>query len=123
MKVGQKTWVIMGGHIPPISNGREPENTSRDMLTILNTTDSDAHLELTIFYGEQEPIGPYKIEVLARRIRTIRFNDLIDPQPIPLAVDYACVVESNVPVVVKFSRFDSSAGDPVTFSTMALPID
>jgi hypothetical protein len=108
MKIGHKTWAIPGGHIPPRSTGREPEFTSRDVLCLLNAGKREARLELIVFYADHDPIGPYKLTVPARRVRHVRLNDLIDPQPLPLGVDYAVIIESNVPIVVQFTRLDSS---------------
>lgn len=37
----------------------------------------------------------------------VRFNHLIDPEPIFLDTDFASIVRSNVPIVVQQSRLDS----------------
>jgi len=34
-------------------------------------------------------------------------NELTDPEPIPLGVDYASLIESDVPIVVQHTRLDS----------------
>lgn len=114
--IGRTTWAIPGGHIPLRSQGQEPEFTSRDELIILNAGEAEAHLELTIFYSNREPVGPYRLTVAAQRTRPVRLNDLIDPEPIPLDVDYGAVIQSDVPVVVQFSRFDSGQAEDVLWS-------
>jgi hypothetical protein len=60
----------------------------------------DAHVEITIFCADREPVGPYRVTVPARRTRHVRFNDLSDPEPIPCDTDYASVIESDVPIIV-----------------------
>jgi hypothetical protein len=122
-EIGRRTWAIAGGHIPLDSTGHEPEFTSHDRLCILNTTDHVARVELTILYADREPVGPYRLEVPARRVCQYRFNDLIDPQAMPLDADYGCVVECNVPIVVQFSRLDSRQAENAIFSTMAYAAD
>lgn len=122
-EIGRKIWVIAGGHIPLESTGHEPEFTSHDRLCILNTTDQTARVELTIFYADRDPVGPYRLEVPARRICHYRFNDLIDPQAMPLDTDFGCVVESSMPIVVQFSRLDSRQAENAIFSTMAYAAD
>ena len=107
-QIGHKTWAIAGGRVPLNSTGREPEYTSCDDVCILNTTDKEAEIELTIYYEDKEPQGAYHITVPAQRMRRIKFNDLIDPLPIPLNTDYACTIKSNVPIVVQFNRRDTS---------------
>ena len=121
--LGRTTWAIPGGHIPLHSNGHEPEFTSHDKLCLLNTTGEEAHVEITIFYTDHEPVGPYRLTVPALRIKHVRFNDLIDPEALPLDTDYASVIESNIPIVVQFSRLDSSRAENALFSTMAFPAD
>ena len=119
--IGRKTWAIPGGHIPLKSNGHEPEFTSRDEAHLLNTGDSDAHLEITVYYAGRDPAGPYRICVSARRVRVVRFNDLIDPQALPLDEDFACVITSDEPVVVQFSRQDTSQAENARLSALGFP--
>jgi hypothetical protein len=107
--IGKTLWSIPGGRIPLISSGHEPEFTSRDQLAILNAGDRDATITLTIFYADTDPVGPYSLTVPARRLRKTRFNDLIDPLAMPLDTDFGAVIESDVPVVVQFTRLDSRA--------------
>ncbi|MES1022858.1 sensory rhodopsin transducer [Gloeocapsa sp. BRSZ] len=123
MKIGQTTWAIPGGHIPLHSTGHEPEFTSRDEIYLLNTSDRDANVQLTIYYSDREPVEPYKLTVAARRVRCIRFNDLIDPEAIFLDTDYASVIESDVPIVVQFGRIDTSQSANAIFSTMAFSMN
>src|SRR3546814_2405639 len=80
---------------------------SHEAACILNTCDSTAHFEITLFFVDREPAGPYHVEVPARRTLHLRFNDLTDPEPVPVGVDYASVLESDVPIVVQHTRLDS----------------
>ncbi|ROO62307.1 hypothetical protein EDC02_4283 [Micromonospora sp. Llam0] len=105
--IGARTWVVAGGRIPVDSSGDEPEFTSFDQLCLLNTDDSVAEVELTVYYADQEPVGPYQLRVWARRIRHIRFNDLVDPEPIRLGRPFGCVLTSSTPLVVQFQRQDT----------------
>jgi hypothetical protein len=105
--MGRTHWAIASGHIPLNSNAAEPEYTSRDCLCVLNTGDTEANIEVTILYADRDPIGPYKLRVAPRRVRRVRFNDLIDPLPIPLDCDYGAVAIADVPVVIEFFRLDT----------------
>src|SRR6266498_3500134 len=64
--IGHTRWAIAEGYIPAWSHGPEPEFTSHETACILNTTDRDAHVEITIYYSDREPVGPYQIVVPAR---------------------------------------------------------
>ncbi len=117
--IGHKRWVIPEGWIPEISHGPKPEMTSHETACVLNVSDEDAHLEITIFYSDREPVGPYKISVGARRTKHIRFNDLTEPEKIPRGTDYASVIESDVPIVVQHTRLDSRQAENALMTTIA----
>jgi hypothetical protein len=120
--IGAKTWVLTLGHIPLDSEGPEPECTSRDEIAILNAGSSAASVEIEVFYADRDPVGPYRIEVEARRLRVLRFNDLIDPLPVPLDEDFAAVVRADKRIVVQCRRFDSRPSGAFT-SLPAVQLD
>ena len=117
--IGAKTWAIAEGYIPAWSHGPEPEFTSHETACILNTGDRDAHVELTIFFKDREPAGPYRLTVGARRTKHMRFNDLTDPEAIPKGTDYASVFVSDVPIIVQHTRLDSRQSENALLSTIA----
>ena len=119
---GMRFWAIPGGHIPLESTGHEPERNSHDKLCILNVGEKSAEVRLTIYYADRDPIGPYPLKVPGKRIRHVRFNDLIDPEAMPLDTDFACVLESSVPVIVQFTRMDTGQAENAIASLMAFPL-
>lgn len=121
--IGKTTWVIPGGRIPVHGTGHEPEFTSRDELWLLNTGDEDAQLKMTFYYGDQDPIGPYPLDVAAKRVRCARVNDLIRPQAVPLDVPYGVVIESDQPVVVEVARYDTRQAELAMSWAMAFPVE
>ncbi|MEQ4303144.1 sensory rhodopsin transducer [Plantactinospora sp. B6F1] len=122
--LGGRVWVIPDGRIPFPSNGAEPEFTSFDQLSVLNTGDEPAELRITVYYEDREPVGPYPVTVGARRIRHVRLNDLVDPEAIVLGRRFGCVVRSPVPVVVQFLRQDTRLPGALGLTgTIAFPAD
>ena len=117
--IGRTRWAIAEGYIPEWSHGQAPELTSHETACMLNTTDHDAHVEITIFFADREPAGPYRLTVPARRTKHLRFNDLQDPAPIPRGTDYASVIVSDVPIVVQHTRLDSRAAANALITTIA----
>lgn len=117
--LGSKRWAIPEGYIPGRSHGPEPQLLSHETVSILNVSDRDAEIRITIYYSDREPVGPYKIKVPARRTKHVRFNDLIDPEPIPVDTDFGSVIESDVTVVVQHTRFDSRQAENALLSTIA----
>jgi hypothetical protein len=89
---------------------------------MVNTGDRDAHVEITVFFSDREPAGPYLLTVPARRTLHQRFNELSDPEKIPLGTDYASVIESNVPIVVQHTRLDSRQAENALMTTVAHPL-
>ena len=119
--LGTTTWVIPEGHIPGRSTGEGRALESHETACLLNVSDRDAHVEITLFFTDREPAGPYRVTVPARRTVHQRFNDLTDPEPVPRDTDYASVLTSDVPVVVQHSRLDSRQPALALLSTTAWP--
>jgi hypothetical protein len=119
--IGRTVWAIAEGYIPAWSHGPEPEFTSHETACILNANDRDANVEITIYYSDREPAGPYRVTVPARRTRHVRFNDLKTPEPIPHGTDYASLIVSDVPIVVQHTRLDSRQSENALITTIAYP--
>lgn len=117
--IGQKRWAIAEGYIPEFSHGPEPEMTSHETACLLNTSDKDANVQITIYFSDREAVGPYRIVVPANRTKHLRFNDLKDPAPVPRGLDYASVIESDVPIVVQHTRLDSRQNANALLTTIA----
>lgn len=119
MAIGKKIWAIAEGYIPGYSNGPPPDFISHEAACILNTSDEDAHVQIMLYFTDKEPVGPYKVTVPARRTRHLRFNDLTDPEPVPLATDYSSVFVSDQPIVLQHTRLDSRQNANALISTIA----
>ena len=118
-EIGRRRWAIAEGYIPGWSHGPEPWMRSHETVCLLNASDHDAHVEITVFFADREPAGPYRLTVGARRTRHLRFNDLRAPEPIPVETDYASVIESDVPIVVQHTRLDSRQSENALITTVA----
>jgi hypothetical protein len=117
--VGRKRWAIAEGYIPSQSSFSDRALISHETACILNASDQEAHVRLTIFFADREPLGPYRITVAPRRTLHLRFNDLKDPAPVPHDTDYSSVFESDVPIVLQHTRLDSRHAEVSLLSTMA----
>lgn len=117
--IGKKTWAIAEGYIPESSSGPEPQFTSHETACILNAGKQEAHITITVYFTDREPAGPYLFNIPARRTRHIRFNDLKEPESIPLGTDYSSLIESDVPIVVQHTRLDSRQNANALLSTIA----
>src|ERR1700679_3623087 len=117
--IGRKTWAIAEGYISSWSIGPKTQFTSHETACLLNASEDDAHVEITIFFSDRDPVGPYLIVVPAQRTKHVRFNDLSEPEPIPHDTDYSSVITSDVPIVVQHTRLDSRQAENALLTTIA----
>ena len=117
--IGRNRWAIAEGDIPSRSSFTDRDLISHETACILNAGDNSAHVALTIFFADRDPVGPYRIMVPARRTLHLRFNDLTEPQPVPRDTDFSSLFESDVPIVVQHTRLDSRHAEISLLSTTA----
>jgi hypothetical protein len=117
--IGKLRWAIAEGYIPAWSHGPAPQLTSHETACILNAGERDAEVAITVFYADRDSAGPYRVRVPARRTLHLRFNELDDPEPIPVDTPFASVIESSVPIVVQHTRLDSRQAENALMTTMA----
>jgi hypothetical protein len=124
MTIGKRRWAIAEGYIPSDGGeGGDRRFVSHETVCLFNAGDAPAHVVLMLYFADREPAGPYRVEVGARRTRHVRFNDLDQPERVPRETDYACTIESDVPIVVQHTRLDSRRADLALMSTMAFAQD
>jgi hypothetical protein len=119
--VGSTVWAIAEGYIPGSSTGSGRAFESHETACLLNAGDADARVEITLYFADREPVGPYRVTVPARRTKHLRFNDLQDPAPVPRDTDYASLIVSDRPIVVQHTRLDSRQAALALISTLAYP--
>lgn len=117
--IGRRRWAIAEGYIPSQSSFSDSALISHETACILNAGDKEAHVSITVFFADREPVGPYRVTVAPRRTLHLRFNDLKDPAPIPRDTDYASMFDSDVPIVVQHTRLDSRHAEVSLLSTTA----
>jgi len=120
MTIGKKLWVIPEGYIPPDSQEEKGSRfVSHEAACLLNANDQDAHVTITLYFVDKDPVGPYRVLLPARRTKHLRFNDLGDPEPVPRDTPYSSVIESDLPIVVQHTRLDSRKEALGLLSTIA----
>jgi len=117
--IGCKRWAIAEGYIPSQSSFSDRTLISHETACILNASNLAAHVNITIFFADREPVGPYRVTVAPRRTLHLRFNDLKDPAEGPRYTDYSSILESDVPIVVQHTRLDSRHAEVSLLSTTA----
>jgi hypothetical protein len=117
--IGRKRWAIAEGYIPSQSSFTDRALSSHETACMLNASDNDAHVVISIFFVDRNPVGPYRVTVPARRTLHLRFNDLKEPSPVPRDTEFSSVFESDVPIVVQHTRLDSRRAEISLLSTTA----
>jgi hypothetical protein len=116
--IGSKRWSIAEGYIPSRSSFTDPALMSHETACILNAGDTDAHVTITIFFVDREPVI-YRVTVPARRTLHLRFNDLKAPEAVPRDTEFSSLFESDVPIIVQHTRLDSRHAEIALMSTTA----
>ncbi|MFC5530176.1 sensory rhodopsin transducer [Cohnella yongneupensis] len=117
---GHKIWYIPDGYIPATSAG---SLTSHESICVLNCGAEDALLRITIYFEDREPLEDIMVVVQGRRTKHIRTASLHkEGQSIPVNVPYAIEVQSDVPVIIQYSRLDATQAENALMSVIAYPI-
>ena len=108
MEQGKKTWLVADCYWPEITT--PGHYVSHEAVCVLNTGDADAHLTVTLYFEDREPMTGFTAVCGARRTHHVRMDQLTDAggAHVPMGVPYAALVESDVPVVCQYSRIDTT---------------
>ena len=119
---GKKVWLIPDGFLHSVSLN---DQVSHEAVCVLNTSDKDAVISLTLYFEDREPMTGFKAECNAGRTHHIRLDSIVSEngEKIPRDTPYALLVESTEPVVAQYSRLDTSAVEMALMTTIAYPID
>jgi len=117
--IGKTLWVIAEGFIPADDETKDRKFISHETACILNPNKEEARIEITIYFTDRDPVGPYQVTLAGERSTHLRFNDLDDPAAIPRDTDFSSILRSSVPVVVQHTRLDSRRPDLALLSTLA----
>ncbi|HML45789.1 MAG TPA: sensory rhodopsin transducer [Clostridia bacterium] len=120
--VGSMTWLIPDCYWPEHTS--PGAYVSHESICVLNAGDSDACLRITLYFEDREPMEGFAAQCGARRTHHIRLDRLRNEagQPVPCGVPYAAMVESTAPVVVQYSRCDTTQAPLTLMTTVAFPL-
>ncbi len=118
---GSKVWFVPDGYFPTISNGYFP---SHEAICVLNTGDRDANIKVTLYFEDMEKMEGFEAVCKAERTYHIRMDKLKDKdgKSVPQGVAYAMMIESDVDVVIQYSRMDTTQAEMALMTTMAYPM-
>ena len=122
MNYGKKTWLIADNYLNSVSLN---DWNSHEAVCVLNTTDLDAEIKFTLFFEDREPNNDFSSFCKAGRTHHIRLDKIVSckGETIPRDTPYALLIESNTPIVVQYSRLDTSHKELALMSTIAYPVE
>lgn len=111
-----KSWFIPDCYWHSVSNG---EFVSHEAVCVLNITQENAEVSLTLYFENREPVGDYTVLIPAQRTNHIRIDKIKNNNGISVPQDtpYAIVVQSACEsLTVQYTRVDSSQ-EPLAICT------
>lgn len=119
-RAGDSHWIIPDAYIPPESTG---DLISHESICVLNCNNETANLFITIYFEDRDPMEDIQVEVLGKRTNHIRTSSLEkNSEKIPLGAPYAIEITSDIPIVIQYSRLDTTQPELALMSTMAYPL-
>ncbi len=119
---GKKTWLIPDAFLNSKSKN---ESISHEAICVINTSDVDAEISLTLFFEDRDKVTDFSSFCGAGRTHHIRLDKIRSKkgEMIPRDTPYAILVESNVEIVVQYSRLDTSEVEMALMTTIAYPVE
>ncbi len=115
---GKTQWMIPDMYWPEITT--PGHYVSHEAICVLNAGPRDAHLTVTFYFEDREPIVCGGLLCAAQRTNHMRMDKLA---AVPMGVPYAALVCSDEPVVVQYSRLDTTQAENGLVTTIAYPVE
>jgi hypothetical protein len=113
---GKKVWIFPDGDLPE----KDPKSRfeAHEALMVLNTSDREAHLSLSFYFSDKDPVTGVPQSVGPQRVKCIRMDhaEEIGGTRLPLRTQYALKVESDVEIVATFGRLDTASENMAFYS-------
>ena len=115
---GKTEWIIADGYMSDTENGGY---VSHEAICVLNLSGSIAHISITVYFEDAEPLRGIRAICEPDRTNHIRLDKAVseDGKTVPRNTPYAVLVESDVPIVVQASRLDVSQAEYSLMTTIA----
>ena len=117
MAIGKKEWIIPDCELPHEGEGVAKGHES---VIIVNDTDTDAKIDVSIYFTDKEPHTGIVWEVGAKRVKCFRMNrpDHMSGYEVPYETQYAMKISSNTPIVLQYGRLDNTQANLAFYTTL-----
>ena len=116
--IGKKYWIIPDCELPPPGEG---EMKGHESVIVVNDTDTDAVINVKIYFTDRDSYKDITWHVGADRVRCFRMNNPDDMSGyiVPLETQYAMKLESSEKIVVQYGRLDNRQTNLAYYTTLA----
>lgn len=116
---GKRLWFVPDAYLPPPKPAEPLVN--HEAVCLLNASKHDAHVTLTVYFEDREPIRDIRVSLPAERCLHLRLDkpEALGGAEIPVGVPYALRVESDTNIIVQHSRLDVTQNNLALFTSIA----
>jgi hypothetical protein len=120
---GARVWFIPDTYLATPPNRNDPY-FSHEAVCILNTGPRPAHISLDLYFEDRPPVKDIRLTVGAERTAHVRLDrpEALGGVEVPRDTPYAIRLRSDVPVIVQYSRLDTTQWNLALMTTMAYPL-
>jgi hypothetical protein len=120
---GARLWFIPDTYLATPPN-RDGPYFSHEAICILNTGPRPAHIALDFYFEDRPPVKDIRLVVHAERAAHVRLDrpEALGGYVVPRDTPYAVRLRSDEPVIVQYSRLDTTQPNLALMTTMAYPL-
>ena len=118
---GKKQWYIVDGYRPSPTPDPAAVYEGHESIMILNPNPKDAHVLISVFFEDRDPVEDIPYLVPAKRIRCFKSHekDVLGGLEIGVGVQYSMQIKSDVGVIVQYGRLDVQQPNMAYMALMA----
>lgn len=118
---GKKQWYIVDGYRPSPTPDPTAIYEGHESIMILNPNAEDAHVLISVYFEDREPVEDIPYLVPAKRIRCFKSHEkeVLGGLEIGVGVQYSMQIKSDVGVVVQYGRLDVQQPNMAYMALMA----
>ncbi len=118
---GKKKWYIVDGYRPSPQPDPAAVYEGHESVMLLNTNPQDAHVLISIYFEDRDPIENIPYVVPAKRIRCFKTHekDVLGGVEIGVGVQYSLEIQSDIGIIVQYGRLDVQQSNMAYMALMA----
>lgn len=118
---GKKQWYIVDGYRPSPQPDPNAVYEGHESIMILNTNAQDAHVLISVYFEDREPVENISFTVPAKRIKCFKSDDstVFGDLKIGVGVQYSLSITSDIGIIVQYGRLDVQQTNMAYMALMA----